>query len=486
MIRNMTVNDSTNSLTQALIFGKNNKKPQASFMYRNLAEAVATLTPEFEKYYKEVTTLPLNFVSPQDVDDIGPFISGEKEFPFTASKLPYFPGYRFDMGKSWYRGEDPKEGGYVYAEPGMYELVALLDIASMHPTSIECECSFGPEYTRRFHELKYARVLIKHKRYDEAAKLFNGALAPYLKDDKTAKALSYALKIAINAVYGQTAAKFDNPFRDVRNKDNIVAKRGALFMIDLKHEIQKRGFTVAHIKTDSIKIPNATPEIIKFVMDFGKYYGYTFEHEATYEKMTLVNDAVYIARYASAEWCDNAYGYIPGDNFEHPGEWTATGAQFAVPYVFKSLFSHEPILFDDMCETKETKAGVIVIDYNEGMKDTENLEKTLKKLEKSEDAGIEEITRIKEKIAACHNYKFVGRIGQFCPVLPGNDGGFLYRMQDGKYFALSGTKDYRWLESEELRKTMNIDIIDRSYYEGLVKDAIDTISQYGDFNKFVA
>lgn len=79
------------------------------------------------------------------------------------------------------------------------------------------------------------------------------------------------------------------------NKDNIVAKRGALFMVDLKHEVQKRGFTVAHIKTDSIKIPDATPEIIKFVMDFGKRYGYTFEHEATYDRMCLVNNAVYIA-----------------------------------------------------------------------------------------------------------------------------------------------------------------------------------------------
>ena len=34
-------------------------------------------------------------------------------------------------------GEEVGEGGYVYAEPGMYTNVALLDVASMHPTSIE-------------------------------------------------------------------------------------------------------------------------------------------------------------------------------------------------------------------------------------------------------------------------------------------------------------------------------------------------------------
>ena len=94
-------------------------------------------------------------------------------------------------------------------------------------------------------------------------------------------------------------------------------------MITLKHEVQKRGFTVAHIKTDSIKIPNATPEIISFVTEFGKNYGYDFEHEATYEKMCLVNDAVYIAKYKDGK---------------HAGEWTATGTEFQVPYVFKTLF----------------------------------------------------------------------------------------------------------------------------------------------------
>ena len=109
-------------------------------------------------------------------------------------------------------------------------------------------------------------------------------------------------------------------------------------MVDLKHAVQKPGFTVAHIKTDSIKIPNATPEIIQFVMDFGKRYGYSFEHEDTYDRMCLVNNAVYIAKYKGGK---------------HDGECTATGAQFAVSYVFKSLFTNEDLEFSDMCETVE-------------------------------------------------------------------------------------------------------------------------------------
>ena len=119
-------------------------------------------------------------------------------------------------------------------------------------------------------------------------------------------------------MYGDvTSANFENPFRDARNNDNIVAKRGALFMINLKHEVQKRGFIVAHIKTDSIKIPDATLEIVQFVTEYGNQYGYTFEHEATYDRFCLVNDAVYVAKYKD-------------------GDWTATGTQFQIPYVLKN------------------------------------------------------------------------------------------------------------------------------------------------------
>jgi hypothetical protein len=177
--------------------------------------------------------------------------------------------------------------------------------------------------------------------------MFGGKLERYLTNEKDAKNLAQALKIAINSVYGLTAASFDNPFRDIRNRDNIVAKRGALFMINLKHEVQKRGFQVAHIKTDSIKIPNATPEIIDFVMNYGRTYGYSFEHEDTYERMCLVNDAVYIAK-------------------NNKGEWEATGTQFQVPYVFKTLFTKEKIDFEDMCETKAVTSA-LYLDMNEDL-----------------------------------------------------------------------------------------------------------------------
>ena len=160
--------------------------------------------------------------------------TAHKEFVYTDLSTE-FPGYKFELGKSYYRGEEPGEGGYVYAEPGMYENVAVLDVASMHPTSIVKLNAFGP-YTEKFEDLIKARIAIKRKDFDAAASMLDGRLVQFLSDPHTgydiegADQLAYALKIVINIVYGLTSAKFDNPFRDLRNRDNIVAKRGALFM----------------------------------------------------------------------------------------------------------------------------------------------------------------------------------------------------------------------------------------------------------------
>ena len=156
------------------------------------------------------------------------------ELPEGYSIMPFFPGYVFDHGKSTYMGEEVGEGGYVYSEPGMYGNIALLDIASMHPSSIVAEQLFGRSYTDVFSDILSARLAIKHKDFDKAKKLLGGKLEKYLTDESAAGDLAFALKIAINSVYGLTSASFENSFRDPRNVDNIVAKRGALFMINLK------------------------------------------------------------------------------------------------------------------------------------------------------------------------------------------------------------------------------------------------------------
>lgn len=486
----MTVNDTTNSLTTKIIFG-NNRKPQNEFHYRNLAEPVKELDRECREFLEEAC--PKMMEAPH----YGWKYYDKEEVPFEAdSILPYFPGYKFEGGKSTYRGEDVGEGGFAQGFPGMYGNVALLDIASMHPHSVIAEVLFGPRFTRAFREIVEGRVSIKHEAWDVVNSMLNGKLTPYIQrvidGELTSGDLANALKTAINSVYGLTSASFDNAFRDTRNIDNIVAKRGALFMIDLKNEVLKRGFKVAHIKTDSIKIPDATPEIIQFVMDFGERYGYTFEHEATYDRMCLVNDAVYIAKYKTAEECSDMYGYVPGDNKKKGGHWTATGTQFQIPYVFKKLFSREEILFEDMCETKSVSTS-LYLDLNENLPDVSEYEKEFSKAESDYKKGLlSDITfentcqRLNPLIAEGHDYHFIGKVGQFCPIKAGRGGGLLVREKDGKYYAATGAKGYRWLESEMVRELDKTADIDRTYYDKLVNEAVEAISQYGDFEWFVS
>jgi hypothetical protein len=309
----------------------------------------------------------------------------------------------------------------------------------MHPTSIEALDMFGP-YTKNFSALKAARIAIKRKDYDSAKTMLGGILTPHLDSVDNAEALSYALKIIINIVYGLTSAKFPNPFRDPRNIDNIVAKRGALFMIDLKQMVQEQGYQVVHIKTDSIKIPNADKKIIDLVMEFGNNYGYEFEHEATYDKFCLVNDAVYIAKTLDGK---------------QPAYWDAVGAQFQHPYVFKKLFSKEPIEFKDLCETK-TVTTALYLDFN----------------------GLE------TPMVFVDPMHFVGKAGLFCPIQEGKGGGLLLREKDGKYYSATGAKGYYWLESEMVQAFNKENDIDMRYFDKLVDEAIENISKYGDFEWF--
>jgi hypothetical protein len=162
-------------------------------------------------------------------------------------------------------------------------------------------------------------------------------------------------------------------------------------------------------------------------MRFGECYGYSFELEDEWDRICLVNDAVFIG---------------------HTEEgWKATGAQFQQPYVFKTLFSHEEIEFADLCETKAVSKGALYLDMEDGSE-----------------------------------MRFIGRVGQFCPM---KHGGILYRVDNGKNYAAAGTKGYHWLESEMVKTLGKEDDIDISYYENMVHEAMSAIIVYGDCQAFL-
>lgn len=381
----------------------------------------------------ELSGLPINATTQQQA---AKFLFGNDKRPqdkFVYTDLSkQFPGYKFDKfgkdeagrGKSTYRGEVVGEGGYVYSNPGTYKHVVEIDVASMHPTSLIELNYFGP-YTQRFADLKQARIYVKHGDFDSAGKMFNGGLKPFLGDKSRAKNLAYAMKIIINIVYGMTSALFDNKFRSPKNIDNIVAKRGALFMIDLKHAAQDKGYKVIHIKTDSIKLADATQDQIDFVVDFGKKYGYNFEVEHIFDRLALLNKAVLVGKVEDNEkWPDH-------------GQWEAIGAEFQDPYIFKTLCTGEPIMNTDFFVTKSVKKGTMYIDD-----------------------------------------KFVGKVGQF--YASKNGGKLLKRIDtdDGKYkeAAVAGTKGVQWKLSTDYT---SLDDVDMSYYEQMVTDAVADVDKIG-------
>ena len=409
-----TVNDTTNSLTTKLLT-HDIPDPQSQYIYTDLS----TIFPGYEYH-------------PEGID---------KERYSTE------PGTKVSTRKSIYMGEDPSEGGFANCpQPGVYFKVGLFDIVSMHPHSAIRLKIFGEEITKRFENLVEGRVAVKHIREvgDDAYKEAIRRLGPIIEEifdgvkpedvKAKAKAVANALKTAINSVYGLTSAKFDNKLRDPKNVDNIVAKYGALFMITLKHKVQEMGYTVVHIKTDSIKIANVDDNIKKFIMDFGKKYGFTFEHEATYSKMCIVDDAQYVAYEVEAD----------GEKLKEPF-WTVTGAKFAPPYLFKNLFTHEEVVFDDYPEIKSVSDAAIYISTD----------------------GTD---------------KFIGRIGSFVAVKEGY-GGELVRVKGDKRSAITGTKGYLWNESEIIRK--HPDRLDLDYYRNECDKAIEAINEYYPFDDFV-
>jgi hypothetical protein len=208
-------------------------------------------------------------------------------------------------------------------------------------------------------------------------------------------------------------------------------------MIDLEHAVQERGFTVAHIKTDSIKIPDATDDIIEFITTFAKEYGYDFERDPTYEKFCLVNDAVFVARSINFD-----YDTDPDNVWKK--KWTAVGAQFQHPYVFKTLFSKEEIQFGDFCETKSVSKGRIYL-------------------------------------GDIH----IGRTGSFMPVR--YDGYPLWRVDGEKKHHVAGTKDYIWIERTIAQHRFDIGELftDMDYFEHLKNDAVSAIEEFVPYEELI-
>ena len=159
-------------------------------------------------------------------------------------------------------------------------------------------------------------------------------------------------------------------------------------------------------------------------------------------------------------------------------------------------------MFEDLCETKSVTTA-LYLDVNENLPDVSEYEKEHATLWKDivntslpqdteTDHKCARAEELSDLIAKGHNYIFVGKVGQFCPIKPGGNGGWLLRetidRKTGEkgYASAGGAKGYRWLESEMVKQLGKEADIDRGYYDAMVDDAIGEISEYGDFEWFVS
>jgi hypothetical protein len=220
-------------------------------------------------------------------------------------------------------------------------------------------------------------------------------------------------------------------------------------------------------------------------MDFAKGYGYTFKLEAEYDRLCLVNDAVYVA--------------YQKETPKEKAHWTATGAEFKHSYVFKRLFTGEQINFSDLCETKQVSKGAMNLRFPNGEIEIGDYHDDMI----ASDDG-------KTFVDPAADYTHVGRSGSFVPVKPGNEegivGGELLRIVDGKAYAVSGTKGYLWVESDVIRNLKGDEIdrmkfidledevegvpsvanfVNMEYFNSLADEARKSIEEFGSFEEFV-
>ena len=142
--------------------------------------------------------------------------------------------------------------------------------------------------------------------------------------------------------------------------------------------------------------------------------------------MALVNKSVFIAQYGWA------------DKISKIGTWDAVGAQFAEPYVFKSLFTKEELVDDDYTVVKQAQSPIFI------------------------------------------DERFIGKIVRIYASLTG---GVVTRRAEGKNpAAVSGTKDFKWRLYEE---GFSLDDVDMGYYNKLIQDAISNIDSVGPASKMI-
>jgi hypothetical protein len=138
-------------------------------------------------------------------------------------------------------------------------------------------------------------------------------------------------------------------------------------------------------------------------------------------------------------------GGPPWDDPDNPRpiKWSATGAQFKHPVVFKTLFSKEEIEAKDYVETKQVAKGHMYL-------------------------------------CTFEHKQFIGRFGAFMPVVGGR---MLLRIDGEKEHSVTDTKGYLW-ETDDVALAQQMDV-DMSYFQEKIDEGLRTIEKFGSYEEFV-
>ena len=256
-------------------------------------------------------------------------------------------------------------------------------------------------------------------------------------------------------------------------------------MLTLKHEVQAKGYQVAHIKTDSIKIVNGDKAIIDYCMKRANDFGYTFEHEHTYSRMALLNRATVIAEIGWPE--------------DEKGKWEAIGAQFGKktnPYVYKTLLSKEEVNEKDFFTTKEVKTAIYLDDQYIGKNAQIYASRTGREISRTQPSNVAQMIQSRwikpryllqresqgltsTQLEEAKKRKIAAELGlDYNEVDYIISNGFPDTIVD-KHVAVTGTTGYRW---ELASNYKGFDDIDMTYYHQLIHEAVDDVFAVGDGN----
>jgi DNA polymerase I len=228
------------------------------------------------------------------------------------------------------------KGAYVKdPEPGLYENVAVLDVASLYPTimvkhnisfdTVCCECCRTNPAAKVPEDILPGGFWICKRKEGAVAQKIRQFREERLQHKRAGrKIMSDGIKILMNAMYGLFGNEFFE-YADYRAA-NLVTAFGRSYIFKIIETAEKLGHKVLYSDTDSIFILQGTGPIDGIIEAVeSELEGVELEHEKTYRKLLLTKKKHYIGLKVDD---DPVVSGMEGEKNDRPQWIRETFAQF--------------------------------------------------------------------------------------------------------------------------------------------------------------